>query len=700
MVIDSASSAGNDVFRGGPFHPSLSVYFRRLGARSEHLALDAASALLLWLSMEASRASIRRLAAAACLLLLLCVGSAASAQSYLGQDIPLRWYEDKSAALDIEGFTALPADALAEQRSILSIGYTKSPIWLAFSLPASLFQAESRWLQLGPNFLDDVTLYYRPSAGGRAWSIHRWGDMWPDARGDIDYRFPVFELPPPSGAPGYDVVVRVRSTSAILLDGSLWAPQAFLKEAARETAFWSFYFGLAALSTALAVFMAFFLRRPLAWALCAFSLTYWLVACIQGYVDWLFGGRGLHLQHYLTGILTLLAYTSLLWVTTEALNLRERRPGLHRLMMAAIGLSLLLPLSIPLDFYDVAINIQGVLCISTALILAVGAWTIWHEEHDVMALVLGVMPILYVAAGLVALMSLFGWIPYDKHIYGIWQYVVMVNMLTVLGWAAYRIWYEAREMQEKRQLASELRLEREASFHQRQFIGMVSHEFRNPLAVITHAMENLQLPSVSEKQRRRRYQSIRRATHRLVQLTDNCLADSRLYADGLQLQIDTIDLLGVVRSAAEIVDGSADHRWRLTVQGLGVGEWTARRIPVLADAAMLRIAVSNVLDNAVKYSERGYVDIDVAFRNEFAVVGIRDRGPGIPKEDAALIFERHRRRRASPAAGHDPGGTGLGLYVARQIVQAHGGELVLVGSGPEGSYFELSVPQSGGGPVP
>src|SRR5690606_6526462 len=109
--------------------------------------------------------------------------------------------------------------------------------------------------------------------------------------------------------------VRIQSSSAILLDGSLWTPEAFLKEAARDTAFWSFYFGLAALSTALAVFAAFFLRRPLAWALCAFSLTYWLVACIQGYVDWLFGSSAFHWQHYLTGMLTLLAYTSLLWVT-------------------------------------------------------------------------------------------------------------------------------------------------------------------------------------------------------------------------------------------------------------------------------------------------------------------------------------------------------------------------------------------------
>jgi signal transduction histidine kinase len=639
-----------------------------------------------------------RLAIAIYLLLSLCAWQAATAQSQLGSDIPFRWYEDTSANIDIEQFMALPTDALTEQRNILSLGYTRSPVWVKFFLPAELFDGQNRWLKLGPNFLDHITFYYRPSASSGKWSIHRAGDMRPSAPDDVDYRFPVFILAAPSSASGYDVVIQVRSSSSIFLEGSLWTPEAFMGVAARDTAFWSFYFGLAALSTALAVYFAFFLRRPLAWALCAFSLTYWLVACIQGYVDWLFGASVYHWQHYLTGILTLLAYTSLLWVATEALNLRERRPALHRLMMMAIGLSLLLPFSIPLDFYGLAIKIQGVLCISTALILAAGAWTIWRDEQrDIMTLVLGLMPALYVLAGLVALMSLVGIIPYDKRIYGFWQYVVMVNMLTILGWVAYRVRQEARETQERQQLARELRLERDASFHQRQFIGMVSHEFRNPLAVIANAMENLQLPSISDRQRGRRYQSIQRATRRLVQLTDNCLADSRLYADGLQLQTEVIDLLDVVRSAAEIVDSSEDHRWRLTLHGQSADERNDQQILVVADTAMLRIAVSNILDNAVKYSDKGHVDIDVICEDERVVVSIRDHGPGIPAEDAALIFERHRRRQTSSMAGQDPGGSGLGLYVARQIVSAHGGALELAQSGPAGSCFELSLSVSAGG---
>jgi signal transduction histidine kinase len=224
---------------------------------------------------------------------------------------------------------------------------------------------------------------------------------------------------------------------------------------------------------------------------------------------------------------------------------------------------------------------------------------------------------------------------------------------------------------------------------------MVAHEFRNPLAVISSALENLQLKSISDVQRRRRYRNMRLATNRLVQLTDNCLADSRLSSDGLVLERERLNVLEVVSSAAEVVDRSEHHRWQLLVNG-EVGDVSQQvNIPVMGDHAMLRIAFSNLLDNAVKYSKQGPVEIDVTTRkNGVVCIAICDRGKGIAPADAQVIFERYRRH-AAPAAqaqGHDPGGTGLGLYVARQIARAHGGDVVLAYSTNQGSCFEMSLP--------
>ncbi|MCS5947060.1 hypothetical protein LNP25_29850 [Klebsiella variicola subsp. variicola] len=118
-------------------------------------------------------------------------------------------------------------------------------------------------------------------------------------------------------------------------------------------------------------------------------------------------------------------------------------------------------------------------------------------------------------------------------IYSLWQYALIVHIITVLIIAILRVRAENRQLEQKQRLARELQIEREASFHQRQFMGMVAHEFRTPLAVIQAALENLRLSAASASQEAR-FDASGRAATRLVQLTDNCLADARLASHDLQ----------------------------------------------------------------------------------------------------------------------------------------------------------------------
>ena len=108
-----------------------------------------------------------------------------------------------------------------------------------------------------------------------------------------------------------------------------------------------------------------------------------------------------------------------------------------------------------------------------------------------------------------------------------------------------------------------------------------------------------------------------------------------------------------------------------------------------ADAGLLCIAIANLLDNAVKYSPPGEITIDIHADAGQTELRIRDYGPGLPAGQTELIFERYRRgEHTSPV----PGGTGLGLSVARQIVQAHDGKLWLAEHGPDGRTFILTLP--------
>jgi signal transduction histidine kinase len=100
-----------------------------------------------------------------------------------------------------------------------------------------------------------------------------------------------------------------------------------------------------------------------------------------------------------------------------------------------------------------------------------------------------------VASAALALFSIHGVIPFHNTIYSTWQYALIVHIVTVLIIAVLRVRAENRRLVQKQQLTRELQIEREASFHQRQFMGMVAHEFRTPLSVIQAALENLRLCS-------------------------------------------------------------------------------------------------------------------------------------------------------------------------------------------------------------
>ena len=625
------------------------------------------------------------------IIILLCFASQVSAGRLVGSDIPASWYVDQSAAMTLDDFIALPDAALSGRDSVRAIGYTRAALWVRFSLPPDEFNGSERWLRLGPNYVDKLTLFFRHSDSAGPWTEREAGDLHTGQRGDIRYRFPVFILPPPEGA-GYDVVIRVESTSAVLLDAALWSAEEFVQYAAAETSFWSFYLGLGVFSSLLALVLALLLKRRLLWSVFIFSLSFLLVASVQGYPAWLLGNNSGHLQHYLTGITTLLTYAALLWACTEVLDMRHSLPLVHKIVLGSSVLIVLQLFSIPFDFYGAAIGLAGLTAVAAVFIFAVGAAFLWWRQgFSLVNLLFGLAPLLYVCSGILALMSLYGMIPYYDGIYSIWQYMLMLNMLLVMALALRRIRAEHLALQEKEQLARDLRIEREASFNQRQFMGMVSHEFRTPLAVISAALENLHLGG-SEQQRQQRYQKIQRATDRLVVLTDNCLADARLSADSLYVDLQPIDLLELIRSAAMVVDISDRHQFVLTVDRKPLAEDENKQIVAAVDSGLLRIALSNILDNAVKYSGGGKIRLDVScWPGEYSIT-VTDDGPGVPGNMSEKIFERYSRGHVADNAAQR--GTGLGLYVARQIVRAHGGEVRLMTEYSRGSCFEMIIPSA------
>ena len=591
----------------------------------------------------------------------------------LGIDIPVDWYADASGQMSLDAFLALPQEALKTASLIPSFGYSKKTFWLRTSLPAAYFSGEQRWLQLGPPFIDRLTVYYRPYGSDSPWKQKEFGDHAPARDSDLDYRESVLILAPPPTAAGYEMVFRLQSSSTLILLATLSSPQEFVRSATLDTAFWSFYFGLAVIASGIALWLAVALRRRLLWGICLFSLNYPLVAALHGYPEWLFGDALLPVQDYMISCLSLVSYATALWLHSEVFDLKKNMPRLHQLLLAAIGLNIALQISIPLGFYGRAMQIEAGIFFIASPVLLITSWMLWRRKAvDMNTLLLGLLPPVYVVSAGLALLSVHGVIPFHTRVYSTWQYALIIHIVTVLIIAVLRVRAENRTLMRKQQLARELQIEREASFHQRQFMGMVAHEFRTPLAILEAALENLRLcPTVSTQSAR--LDRMQRATTRLVQLTDNCLADARLSSRDLHADRQNAELLPVIYIAATVVDLSLNHYLHVICEGQTVGPQSPS--PVLfIDSGLLCIAIANLLDNSVKYSASGEIRIEIYRLQKGFEIRIGDRGPGIAPEQVEHIFERYRRGETHTTT---PAGTGLGLYVARQIIQAHGGELCL-----------------------
>ena len=224
----------------------------------------------------------------------------------------------------------------------------------------------------------------------------------------------------------------------------------------------------------------------------------------------------------------------------------------------------------------------------------------------------------------------------------------------------------------------------EALSRQRRFAADASHELRTPLTSISGYAQMLEEWGLDDPRTAREgVAAIRRESERMQGLVEALLALTR-GDEGAPLEIERHDLAAVAEEAAMTARTAADGR--LAVEYLPVKQ------PVNApfDRNRIRQVASILLDNAVKYTpEGGKVTVTVREKNGWAALEVSDTGIGIPEDQLPLIFERFHRLDPSRTAE----GAGLGLSIARQIAEAHGGRIEVESTPGEGSTFTLLLPK-------
>jgi signal transduction histidine kinase len=216
------------------------------------------------------------------------------------------------------------------------------------------------------------------------------------------------------------------------------------------------------------------------------------------------------------------------------------------------------------------------------------------------------------------------------------------------------------------------------------FVSLVSHELRSPMASVIGSAKTLRVRwrELTPEQRESFLALIDHETNRLADLVSDVLDTSRIESGTFSYSFSDVDVGDIVReSAAAAQTGQDEVQVRADV--------TTPLPTVRGDRERLRQVVTNLIDNAVKYSPAGAeVDVEASANNGLITVAVRDRGPGIASEHRTLIFEKFGR----VSGEHAKPGTGLGLFIARSIAEAHGGTLEVASGEGLGSTFTLALP--------
>jgi signal transduction histidine kinase len=221
------------------------------------------------------------------------------------------------------------------------------------------------------------------------------------------------------------------------------------------------------------------------------------------------------------------------------------------------------------------------------------------------------------------------------------------------------------------------------------FINAVTHELKTPIASIRLYLETLQHRDVGEAQRQKFYRAMLEDTSRLLGTVNQVLKAGEVGYGRTAQHSGSVDLAQLVGECVEL----ARARHHLAPEAIRLDPVNGQPTSVSADAEDLRIAVGNILDNAVKYSN-GRVDVAVkiaAADERRVALRVRDEGVGIPPQEIKRVFKRFYRVPGRTQVK----GTGLGLFIVRSIARAHGGRVSIESEGEgRGTTVVLELPRS------
>jgi signal transduction histidine kinase len=617
----------------------------------------------------------------------------------------LDWLKDEGGQLNISDVAV--SSAFKPLAGELNLGFTPAAIWLRVVV-ARTHSAPNHWLlEITNPFHDDLRLYTQAANG--SFTERRAGDHLPRGRWEMDYRHGVFRLDLDTEAP-QTLWLRLQSQNLISAQVLLWQAEAFHDAVRTEGLFYGLFFGI---YLTILIFHLFFWR----WTRESASGWYALYVACNGLIALLWAGYFQQYSHW-SGTLTDALMGSLLcnsiWIATMvAVSQMEFDRVLPRTRRAlVISSALLSALFVTLTLtvgYSVGVLPARLVVLGWAPMLIALATRLWWRGHAparFFVLAFGIL----IAGGVLRYLRLLGWMDSSfltEYGYEVGSTLSMLIMsLAIAGRynamkreklavqlalnSSLEVQVQERtvllvdEISRREALENDLRralaVEQLAWQQQQDFVAMVSHEFRTPLAIINTSVHHVaQSLDASLGRSLERCTNIKEAARRMSDLMDEYLSLDRIEGATQALNLAPCDISEVV---AGVVAEWPSH----------LIELTATVVPptLPCDWKLLQVALRNLISNGLRHSPpdhplrlliHGQPGGDVS-------IEIKDAGCGIPNDEIGRIFEKYFRGRGAQAKP----GAGLGLYMVQHIARLHGGSVSVHSEMGQGSTFVLTLP--------
>jgi two-component system, sensor histidine kinase LadS len=552
--------------------------------------------------------------------------------------------------------------------------------------------------------LDEVHFYY-PSETG--W-VHKFsGDEFPISVRDLEYQHPVFRFSMATGSAA-TVYLRVRSTSSVQVPATIWEREAFFSRAIHLQIFNGIFYGATILMIIYQLFLFLSAREKMS-LYYVFTLVSMLhiVSYFQGYGFLYLYPELPKLNRYM-GIFTaplFLIFST--WFARAFLDLKNKYPVIDILLVLNVVVNVVLTTMMIIDVGNVSFRVHHYAVLMHSVLALLAAFLGIYDKFKPALYYLLSWLTLLVAAGLFSMSNLGFFKQFVNATSSALVIACLVQML-LISFALVNRWHIVvrenqlskeneirRKEMEREKLEEEVRLRTEEIRQKNEkleevnrikdkLFSIVSHDIKGPLTSLQLALALTKNETISPKEFRELTSSLEAKFNQTTEFIENLLQWARLQLKGETFEPTHVDLQQVAATTVELFHSD------LRDKSINISNFMTGPSVVFADPNMLESIMRNLVNNAIKFTQKGgMITIDQQRTNGIVTVCVKDTGVGIPLANRAKIFSLDI---VTTAGTRQEKGTGLGLLLCKEFVERNGGRIWFESEEGKGSTFYFTVP--------